>query len=182
MKQFRKRNIIFKLDTYRKFILNIQFINFYKNKIFLVCHSVYFSGYSLKLLREYLCSQVFEIYNYKDNFHFFLTSKKNENYLYNYKFQKPLIKSIYFFFNDFNEIYLFFYKITNLTLSPYNFYPLFIISPMKNVILPTNLFYNYLKRYKYKYYKNSFFFYIYINFIKKLILSVFIFSKKIEFK
>lgn len=104
IKNFKKKNIILKLDSYRKLIRNIKLVNFYKNKIFLVSHSIHLSGYSLKILREYFCSKVFEIYNYKDNFHFFALTRKSENYLYNYKFQKPLNKSILLKFLNYNHL------------------------------------------------------------------------------
>ena len=95
----KKKNYILKLDCYRKFIRSQNLLNFYKQKnFFLVCHSIFFGGYSLKLLKEYFCSKVCEIYNYKDNFHFSFIKKKSENYLYNYKFHKPLNKNILFFF------------------------------------------------------------------------------------
>jgi len=123
MKQIslRKRNLFFKIDSYRKFIRNIKLLNSYKHKICLVCHFIYLGGYSLDILKQFLCSKVFEIYNYKDNFHFFSLTKKSENYLYNYKFQKPLSKGIVFFFSDFNDISLFVYRISLLTISPYIF-------------------------------------------------------------
>jgi len=67
---FKRKNLILKLDNYRKFIRNVRLIDFYKNQILLVCYSIYLNGYSLKLLREYFFSKLFELYNYKDNFHF----------------------------------------------------------------------------------------------------------------
>ena len=50
---FKRKNLILKLDNYRKFIRNVRLIDFYKNQILLVCYSIYLNGYSLKLLREY---------------------------------------------------------------------------------------------------------------------------------
>ena len=57
---FKRKNLILKLDNYRKFIRNVRLIDFYKNQILLVCYSIYLNGYSLKLLREYFFSKSFE--------------------------------------------------------------------------------------------------------------------------
>ena len=55
---FKRKNLILKLDNYRKFIRNVRLIDFYKNQILLVCYSIYLNGYSLKLLREYFFSKL----------------------------------------------------------------------------------------------------------------------------
>jgi hypothetical protein len=60
-------------------------------------------------------------------------------------------------------------------LSPYIYFPLFFYSSNKNVILPFSLFNSYFKKYKYKYYNNSFLYYVYLNIIKKTIIIIFIF-------
>lgn len=54
----KNKNIILKVDTYRKLIRQLSFIDFYKKKIVLVCHSIYFNGYSLKLLKEFFTAQI----------------------------------------------------------------------------------------------------------------------------
>jgi hypothetical protein len=171
----KKKNIFLKLDNYRKTIRIIKLMDFYKNKILLVCYSIFFNGYVLNLLKDFFSSQYYKTYNYKDNFKFLILSSKNKNYLYNYKFYNNLVKHIIFSFNNFNEIYLFLYRIVNLTLSPYLFYPLYFITSSKNILISFNLFSFYFKNYKYKYNKNSFFYYIYINIIKKAIFIIFIF-------
>ena len=89
----QRRSIILKLDCYRKNIRNVKLIDFYNNRIILVCHLTFFGGYSLKLLRDYFCSKTFELYNYKDNFDFVMLTSQNQNYLYNYKVQKFLNKN-----------------------------------------------------------------------------------------
>jgi hypothetical protein len=103
-----------------------------------------------------------------------MISLKNQNYLYNYKFQKALSKNILFFFSNLNDIYLFLYRIKHLTLAPYFFYPLYFFSSKNNIILPFNFISIYFRNYNYEYYKNNFFYYIYINIIKKIILIIFI--------
>lgn len=89
----RKKNL-FKLDKYRKFIRSITQVSFFNKHITLVCDSTFLGGFSLSLLIKYFCSKVFQTYNYKDNFDFLLISIKNQSYLYNYKFEKLLNKSI----------------------------------------------------------------------------------------
>ena len=175
LKKKKFKNLILKVDAYRKYIRSVNFINNYKKKICLVCYSISFGGYSLNLLKDYFSYKNYEIYNYKDNFEFLNLNSKIQNYLYNYKFHNFYKKSIFFFFNDFNEVYLFCYRIKKLTLSPYFFYPLFLVTPRSNTILSYSLLTTYFQNYKYKYYQNSFFYYIYINIIKKAILVIFIF-------
>ena len=174
MINLKKNFFFFKLDKYRKLIRYISLVNFYKNKIFLICQLVFFSGFSIKLLKDLICSTIYSSNNF--DFDFLITSK-NQNYFYNYKINKEIInkKSIVFFFNTFNDIYLFLYRSKVLMLSPYIYFPLIFYSPLKKVILPFNLFYCYFKEYKYKYYNNSFLYYIYLNIIKKTIIIIFIF-------
>ena len=171
----KKKYLILRLDSYRKSIRTIKLLDFYRNRIILVCHLIYFNGYSLKLLKDYFCSKNFEIYNYKDNFDFVMISSQNQNYLYNYKSQNFLNKNIFFFFKNFDEVSLFLYRTNMLTLSPYFFYPLYFSLPKKNVILSFSLFSIYFAKYKYKYTQNSFIYYSYIAIINKAILSIFIF-------
>ena len=173
MKHLKQR--IFLLDKYRKYVRNIKSISFYQKKIFLICNLVFFGGFSLKLLREYFCSKVFETYNYKHNFDFLMLTSKSQNYVYNYKFQKLSNKNIVFFFDNFNDIYLFLYKIKTLTLSPYFFFPLYFFSTKFKTVLPFNYLSAYFRNYEYEYGKNDFFYYIYINIIKKIIFTIFVF-------
>ena len=42
-----KKNLVLKLDSYRKHIRHLKLISFYQNKIYLICHLIYFSGFSL---------------------------------------------------------------------------------------------------------------------------------------
>jgi hypothetical protein len=169
------KKTILRLDIYRKYIRSITRIDFYIKHIGLVCHTTFFSGYSLNLLKQYFCSKVYETYNYKDNFDFLLISIKNQNYLYNYKFHKLLSKSIVFFFLTFDDIFLFLFRIKILTLSPYYFYPLFFINNKKNVLLPFSFLSSYFRKYKYEYYQNYFFYFTFKSKIKKIILIIFIF-------
>ena len=181
IKDFKKKNLILKLDNYRKFIKNVRFIDFYKNHILLVCYSIYFSGYTLKLFREYFCSKFFELYNYKDNFRFVVFAKQIKNYLYNYKVQKTLNKNIVFFFKTFNEISLFLDRVKLLTLSPYYFYPLYFVTPIKNISLSFSLFSKYYNIGEHRYYENHFVFSLYTTIIKKLFINLFLFfSLKIK--
>lgn len=94
LKKVKSKFLKLKVDRYRKFIHNINLIDFYEKRFVLVCNCVFFHGYSIKLLKEYFCSKSFEIYNYTDNFDFLMISSKNQNYLYNYKSQNSLNKNI----------------------------------------------------------------------------------------
>lgn len=86
LKKKKFKNLILKVDAYRKYIRSVNFINNYKKKICLVCYSISFGGYSLNLLKDYFSYKNYEIYNYKDNFEFLNLNSKIQNYLYNYKF------------------------------------------------------------------------------------------------
>lgn len=83
--------------------------------------------------------------------------------------------NLLFFFSDFNEVYSFLYKVSTLTLSPYSFYPISLISPIKKTILPFSLFCQYFKKYKHKYYRNSYLHFLKVNLVKKIIVSMFLF-------
>ena len=168
------KHIILKLDKYRRLIRTVNLIDFYKNQILLVCYCIHFHGYSLKILREYYCSKLFELYNYKDNFDFVIISAQNQNYLYNYKVQKALKKTIFFFFKNFDELYLFYYRIRTFTLSPYFFFPLFLSTPLKNVLISFGLFSKYLSIGEYKYYKHGFVYDVYLKFIKYVFSLLFV--------
>ena len=76
MKKHLKKKI-FLLDKYRKYIRQIKNIFFYRKKIFLICQYIFLGGFSLKLLKEYFCSKISEIYNYKDNFQFLIINFRN---------------------------------------------------------------------------------------------------------
>jgi len=86
-----------------------------------------------------------------------------------------LKKNIFFFFKTFNEITLFLHRVKFLTLSPYYFYPLFFLTPIKNFFLSFSLFSRYSNIAEYKYYENSFIFSLYITIIKKLFFNLFLF-------
>ena len=104
-----------------------------------------------------------------------MLTSKSQNYVYNYKSQKLSNKNIVFFFDNFNDIYLFLYKIKTLSLSPYFFFPLYFFSTQFKTILPFNYLSTYFRNYEYEYGKNDFFYYIYINIIKKIIFTIFVF-------
>merc|ERR1712054_723229 len=102
-------------------------------------------------------------------------SAQNQNYLYNYKFQKSFLnKTIFFFFKNFNDLYLFYYRIRTFTLSPYFFYPLFIVTPLRRIFVSFGLFSKYMSIGTYKYYKNGFIYSLYLNIIKQIFLILLI--------
>jgi hypothetical protein len=92
----KKKLLFLKLDKYRKVIRYVRLLDFYSNKIFLICHLNFFSGFSIKLLKDYFCSKIYSFNN--GNFNFLISSKKvNQDYFYNYKNNKVNKKNIYFF-------------------------------------------------------------------------------------
>ena len=110
MSKLIKRKLKLKLDGYRKIRRSIKIIDFYKNKVCLVCVFIYFGGPTLRLLKEYFCSKISEIYNYKNNFDFVVTSPRNQNYFYNYKSRKSLNKNILFFLIILMKFFYFYIK------------------------------------------------------------------------
>jgi len=95
--------------------------------------------------------------------------------------KKTLNKNIVFFFKTFNEISLFLDRVKLLTLSPYYFYPLYFVTPIKNISLSFSLFSKYYNIGEHRYYENHFVFSLYTTIIKKLFINLFLFfSLKIK--
>lgn len=110
---------------YRKYLKKISNNKKIIKKYYLICDFNNFNGLGLKLLKLYFIKYNLSLNLFKNLFNSIYLTKKISNL-------------IYFQFNKFNSLLLFIKLMQKLTIIPFFFFPLYIFSIKKNILIPIN--------------------------------------------